>query len=197
MRRSKRRINGDAALEAPDVSLEVDPGIEVETPLLWIPSLREADWRIAVTQPGEHEVRVRIGGEVYSKRVKVSDDIVRRTPVRPSAGFVDQLVYPVERPLPKNAPVESITVTYAEAEIGFLFLGHALDHRLLHYFDRGGVRFAETVQGHPVSFRNVSRFRTCPTPHSPLPEYPIFNIQYSSFNIRHSSFDIHLVPRSR
>ncbi len=48
-------------------------------------------------------------------------DIVRRTPVRPSAGFIDQLVYPVERPLPKNAPVESITVTYAEAEVGFLF----------------------------------------------------------------------------
>ncbi len=68
-----------------------------------------------------HEVRVRIGGDVYSKRVKVSDDIVRRTPVRPSAGFVDQLVYPVERPLPKKAPVESITVTYAEAEVGFLF----------------------------------------------------------------------------
>jgi hypothetical protein len=45
----------------------------------------------------------------------VSDDIVRRTTVRPSAGFVDQLVYPVERPLPRNAPVESITVTYAEA----------------------------------------------------------------------------------
>ncbi len=117
----KVTFNGDAPPDASDVSLEVDPGIEVESPLLWIPSLREADWRIAVTQPGEHEVRVRIGGAVYSKRVKVSDDIVRRTPVRPSAGFVDQLVYPVERPLPKNAPVESITVTYAEAEIGFLF----------------------------------------------------------------------------
>ncbi len=117
----KVTFNGESPPDAPDVSLEVDPGIEVESPLLWIPSLREADWRIAVTQPGEHEVRVRIGGEVYSKRVKVSDDIVRRTPVRPSAGFIDQLVYPVERPLPKNSPVESITVTYAEAEIGFLF----------------------------------------------------------------------------
>ena len=117
----KVTFNGDAPPDEPDVSLEVDPGIEVESPLLWIPSLREADWRIAATQPGEHEVRVRIGGEVYSKRVNVSDDIVRRTPVRPSAGFVDQLVYPVERPLPKNSPVEAITVTYPEAEIGFLF----------------------------------------------------------------------------
>ena len=117
----KVTFNGDAPPDEPDVSLEVDPGIEVESPLLWIPSLREADWRIAVTLPGEHEVRVRVGGEVFAKRVRVSDDIVRRTPVRPSAGFVDQLVYPVERPLPKNSPVESITVTYPEAEIGFLF----------------------------------------------------------------------------
>ena len=38
--------------------------------------------------------------------VKQVDDIVRRTPVRPSSGFVDQLVYPVERPLPKNGRVE-------------------------------------------------------------------------------------------
>ncbi len=117
----KVTFNGAAPPDASDVSLEVDPGIEVESPLLWIPSLREADWRIAVTQPGEHEVRVRIGDEVYSKQVSVSDNIVRRTPVRPSAGFVDQLVYPVERPLPKSARVESITVTYAEAEVGFLF----------------------------------------------------------------------------
>ena len=117
----KVTFNGDVLPDASDVSLDVDPGIEVESPLLWIPSLREADWRIALKQPGEHEVRVRIGGEVYSKRVGGSSDIVRRTPVRPSAGFVDQLVYPVERPLPKGAPVESISVTYTEAQVGFLF----------------------------------------------------------------------------
>ncbi len=117
----KVTFNGAAPPDASDVSLEVDPGIEVESPLLWIPSLREADWRIAVTQPGEHEVRVRIGGEAFGKRVRVTEAVVRRAPVRPSSRVVDQLLNPAERPLPADAPVQSITVTYPEARIGFLF----------------------------------------------------------------------------
>ncbi len=106
---------------APDISLEADGGIGVETPALWIPSLREAAWRITVRQPGEHELRVRIGDEVFSKQVLVSDAVVRRAPTRPSGGFVDQLLNPAERPLPGDAPIESITVTYPEASMGFLF----------------------------------------------------------------------------
>ncbi len=117
----KVKINGAKASAAPDVSLEADSGIEVESPLLWIPSLREADWRIAARQSGEHELRVRIGGEVFGKRVRVSQAVVRRAPVRPSSRVVDQLLNPVERPLPRDAPIESIAVTYPEAEVGFLF----------------------------------------------------------------------------
>ena len=117
----KVTFSGDAPLDVSDVSLQMGPGLEAESPALWIPSLREADWRIAVTQSGTHEVHVRVNGEVYSKRVTVSDGVVRRTPTRPSSSFVDQLIYPVEPPLPKSAPIESITVTHADAVIGFLF----------------------------------------------------------------------------
>ena len=111
----KVTFNGEAPQDESDVSLEV------ESPLLWIPSLREADWRIAVTQSGAHEVRVRTGGEMFGKRVRVTEAVVRRAPVRPSSRFVDQLLNPAERPLPQNAPIESITVTYPAAEVGFLF----------------------------------------------------------------------------
>ena len=114
-------FNSDAPSVAPDVSLEADPGIGVETPLLWIPSLREAAWRIAVRHPGEHELRVRIGDNVLSKHVLVSEAVVRRSPVRPSDGFIDQLLNPVERPLQGDLPIESITVMYPEASMGFLF----------------------------------------------------------------------------
>ncbi len=117
----KVKVNDASASAAPDVSLEADPGIEVESPLLWIPSLREANWRIAARHPGEHELRVLIGGEVFGKRVRVTEAVVRRAPIRPSNRFVDQLLNPAERPLPADAPVESITVTYPEARIGFLF----------------------------------------------------------------------------
>ncbi len=117
----KVKLHSASASAAPDVSLEADSGIEVESPLLWSPSAREADWRIAAWQPGDHELRVRIGGEVFAKRVRVTEEVVRLAPVRPSNRLVDQLFNPVERPLPGDAPIESITVTYPEARVGFLF----------------------------------------------------------------------------
>ncbi len=64
---------------------------------------------------------MRIGDEVFGKGVLVTEGVVRRAPVRPSNRFVDQLFNPVERPLPGDAPVESITVTYPEAQVGFFF----------------------------------------------------------------------------
>ena len=36
-----------AETDGADVSLEVPDGVRLETPLVWIPSLREAGWRIA------------------------------------------------------------------------------------------------------------------------------------------------------
>jgi len=43
--------------------------------------------------------------------------VARRSPERLEAGFVNQLLYPAERPLPPDAPVESIRVTYPERDI--------------------------------------------------------------------------------
>jgi hypothetical protein len=117
----KVTVTAASASAVPDISLETDEGIEVESPLLWIPSLREANWRIAARDPGDHELRVLIGGEVFGKRVRVTDAVVRRAPVRPSNRMLDQLLYPTERPLPAGAPVESITVTYPGATIGVLW----------------------------------------------------------------------------
>jgi hypothetical protein len=117
----KVKVTSASTFGAPEVSLDTDAGIEVESPLLWIPSLREANWRIAVRDPGDHELRVVIGGEVFAKRVRVTDAVVRLAPVRPSSRILDQLLYPAERPLPASAPVESITVTYPHASIGVLW----------------------------------------------------------------------------
>jgi len=117
----KVTVTAASASATPDISLEADGGIEVQSPLLWIPSLREANWRIAARDPGDHELRVRIGDEVFAKRVRVTDAVVRRAPVRPSKRILDQLLNPAERPLPAGAPVESITVTYPHATIGVLW----------------------------------------------------------------------------
>lgn len=117
----KVTVTAASTSAAPDISLDTDAGIEVESPLLWIPSLHEANWRIAARDPGDHELRVVIGGETFAKRVRVTEAVVRLAPVRPARRILDQLLNPAERPLPAGAPVESITVTYPHATIGVLW----------------------------------------------------------------------------
>ena len=105
-----------AATDGAGVSLEVPDGVRLETPLVWIPSLREAAWRIAAERPGEYELVVRIGEETLTKSVRVAGTTVLRSPVRPSS-LLDQLIYPAEAPLPRGSNAEAIRVGYVDAEI--------------------------------------------------------------------------------
>ena len=105
-----------AETDGAGVSLEAPEGLRVETPLVWIPSLREAGWRIAAESPGEYELVVRIGEETLTKSMRVSGTTVLRSPVRPS-GLLSQLIWPAEAPLPRGSSAEAIRIDYADAEI--------------------------------------------------------------------------------
>lgn len=100
--------------------LEAPSGIRIETPAVWIPSLREAVWRIAAERPGNYELTVRLGEASFTKTVRVSSAIVRRSPVRVDERLVGQLLYPAEPPLPDGAEVESIAVTYPARDVRIL-----------------------------------------------------------------------------
>ncbi len=109
---------GDSVARMP--SLEGDGGVVVQTPVLWIPSQREADWRVAATAPGEQELRLRLGDAVWTKTVLVSSSLGRRSARRPSASLLDQLLYPSEPPLAGGATVAAIEVTYPAGEVSLL-----------------------------------------------------------------------------
>jgi hypothetical protein len=51
------------------------------------------------------------------KTVQVAGGVVRRSPVRLERGFLNQLLYPSEPPLPPDAPVSAITIAYPETGI--------------------------------------------------------------------------------
>ncbi len=119
-----------AETDGAGLSLEVPDGVRLETPLVWIPSLREAAWRIAAERPGEYELVVRIGEETLTKSVRVAGTTVLRSPVRPSS-LLDQLIYPAEAPLPRGSNAEAITVGYVDAEIN-LFGWHT--HWIIAFF---------------------------------------------------------------
>ncbi len=119
-----------AQADGAGVSLEVPAGVRLETPLVWIPSLREAGWRIAAESPGEYELAVRIGEETLTKSVRVSGTTVRRSPIRPSS-LLDQLIYPTEAPLPRGSNAEAIRLGYVDADIN-LFGWHT--HWIIAFF---------------------------------------------------------------
>ena len=109
------RADTGAALAAP-------LGIDVQSPAVWIPATREVIWRIAPRAPGEYELQLRVGSEQYAKSIRVSNAVVRRSPERLERGFLNQLLYPAEAPLPSAAAVTSISVGYPERTIPVLGL---------------------------------------------------------------------------
>jgi len=103
----------------PAIRLEASgPGLDVEEPPIWIPSLREISWRIEPRAAGDYELHIVNGSESVTKSVRVmngADSIVRRSPLR-VRGFLDELLYPAEPPIPESA-FESIAVSYPEANV--------------------------------------------------------------------------------
>ena len=115
----KATIRAGESGSKPAIRLEgSSPGLEVKQPPVWIPSLREMAWRIEPRTAGDYELRIVNGSESVTKSVRVmdgSDSVVRRSPLR-VRGFLDELLYPAEAPLPSDA-FESIAVTYPEADV--------------------------------------------------------------------------------
>jgi hypothetical protein len=104
-------VRVDDGVAEPPV-LTAPAGVEVQTPVVWMPSRREAAWRIAATKPGVFELSIRAREEVVTKIVRVSDALASRSPVRPAANVVDQLRYPAEPPLRPGSAVRHIAISY-------------------------------------------------------------------------------------
>jgi hypothetical protein len=95
----------DAALEAPE-------SIQVSTPAVWLPAVRELVWKVKPERRGQFVLTARVNGGTFIKTLDVTNRVVRRSPARISGGLLDQLMYPAERPLPKEAVVRSISFKY-------------------------------------------------------------------------------------
>jgi hypothetical protein len=110
------------ATNAADMSLEAPAGVRVETPVVWVPTQREAGWRIAAESAGEYELTVRVGDERLTKSVRVAGSTELRSPVRPSSLW-EQIIWPAESPIPRGSQVEAIRVDYVDGEVDMLGWG--------------------------------------------------------------------------
>ena len=110
-----KKDSGYSATNRPAIVLEAPDGVLVESPGVWIPALHQLAWRISVERPGEYELGLRLGDKLITKSLNATPMVVRRSAKR-AVSVVDQFLYPVERPLPKDSPIESISVLYPEIE---------------------------------------------------------------------------------
>jgi uncharacterized membrane protein (DUF106 family) len=104
-------------------SLEAPPGIRADTDAVWFPAASDVIWRITPQSAGDYELRLHIGGRTFTKTLHVSSRVARRSPSRLEAGFVNELLYPAEPPLPADAAVASIAIRYPERDIHVLGWG--------------------------------------------------------------------------
>jgi hypothetical protein len=119
----KVTLDADRAAEASAGTLprlEVPAGVRLETPAVWISSIREAGWRISVEGPGDHELRIVAGDQQVTKTLSVSTGITRLSPLRTAPGLWRQLLNPAEPPIPSASGIESIAITYPERSIEIL-----------------------------------------------------------------------------
>ncbi len=106
------------AAERPQIRMQAPEGVAVEAGPIWIPAKGELSWRISALEQGDYELAFEVNGDTVTKSLRVSDDVVRRSPIRPAKGFLSQLQFPAEDPLPEG-PIRAITVTYPEGNAGF------------------------------------------------------------------------------
>jgi hypothetical protein len=111
---------GEASIQDAELTLSASAGLEIATPLLLLPAEREADWRIDALADGSHELLVEADGLQLAKRVAVGKHGGAISPRRPSAGLLDQLLYPAEPPVPGNGPVTAIEIAYPTATVSLL-----------------------------------------------------------------------------
>lgn len=104
----------------PGLTLVTPPGVSLQTPPVWIPSSREAAWRIGLDQYGDHTLVVESDGWQITKTVRVSNRLGRRSPVRYGAGVLNALLYPAEPAIAAGVPVEAVEVSYPPARFHVL-----------------------------------------------------------------------------
>ncbi len=116
-------VTADLRGPAPDVLPTLDaPGLDVEGPALYFPSLKQVVWRVIPREAGAHLLRLRVGaqGAPVEKTAQVGAAVARRSPSREPADFVNQLLYPSEAPLPGDSPIAAIRLTYQDRDLHVL-----------------------------------------------------------------------------
>jgi hypothetical protein len=127
----------------PPARLEVPAGLRLELGDVWVKSESQLVWRLAAERDGDYELGLDVAGTRLTKTVRVTPRTVRLSPVRVDGGFLSQLLYPAEPPLPAGGPVRAVHLSYPEREVSVL--GHPM-HWMIPFFVLS-IAFAFALRG--------------------------------------------------
>jgi len=113
------------------ISLSAPSGIKMETPALRILEKAEMSWRIKMEQEGSFDLQINDAGQVFQKRVFVSNALTALSPSKDRKSFSASLFSPAEPSLPADASVESIMLAYPKRDLSLWGIGF---HWLLGFF---------------------------------------------------------------
>ncbi len=128
----------------PRAALELPAGLRAETDAVWIKSQSQLLWRLVAERDGDYELGLTIDGAPrLSKTVRVTPRTVRLSPERVDAGFLSQLLYPAEPPLPSDSAVRAVHLSYPGREVSVL--GYRM-HWMIPFFALS-IAFAFALRG--------------------------------------------------
>ena len=110
--------DGLATSGAPEAEVTLPAGLRLDSPRVWMPARNQLAWRIVADSPGDFEVQIETAGQRVTKRIVVSDAVLRRSPYRLKPGFVNTLLYPAEPSLRSDGIVIEIRVNYPTRAVG-------------------------------------------------------------------------------
>ncbi|MGQ9800967.1 MAG: hypothetical protein ACUVRL_04800 [Candidatus Saccharicenans sp.] len=128
----KVRFISAVDMERINLELEAPPGLTVETPPVRIIDLREAAWRLRLEKPVSQPLVIQVNGERYQKEIpRGGRRLSRISTIRVRRNLWQELLYPGEKPLPGEALLSRIELSYPEQRLELLGIGF---HWLVAYF---------------------------------------------------------------
>jgi hypothetical protein len=99
-----------------------DQGLEKASPVVRIPSLGEADWKIKVAGRGIHGLTLETASEKVTLPVYGTDRLVPIYRTFKKSSFWETLLNPGAPRIPDNMPVESVEINYPELSFNWGFV---------------------------------------------------------------------------
>jgi len=96
-----------------DIKINGNDVINIETPPVRIDEEHEITWRFSALKQGVHEIDIQAGEKSMTKSISIGHKPLSKiSPLKKRKSIMNQLLYPVEKPLDKNSPVKSIEISY-------------------------------------------------------------------------------------